>query len=163
MIQHKVQTALSLSAQDWRRFLRAWGLLLLVDLGLRTISFRSVQWKRPLGRARNAENASAETGKIIKRTQDMVELAARYHIYPMTCLRRSLVLQRMLAVQGIQTDLRFGAQYDHGALTAHAWLEYGGQPVGEPEQVTERYQTLMTLADNISSLNQPENSTEISG
>ena len=60
----------------------------------------------------------------------------------MTCLRRALTLQRLLAKRGISTELKIGARKDNGQLNAHAWLEYQGQIIGEPEEITERFSVL---------------------
>jgi hypothetical protein len=61
----------------------------------------------------------------------------------MTCLRRSLTMQRLLAQQGIRSELRFGARREKDALQAHAWLEYQGIPIGEPETLDERFTPLV--------------------
>ena len=153
---HKLRTALSLPPQEWLLFWRAWWLLLAVDLGLRLLPFRRLQsWlgtaaaaspgTGPPAAARSAAAAShppAETERLIRQTQAAVERAIRNHLYPMTCLRRALALQRLLARQGIAAALRFGVQRQADGITAHAWLEYNGQPLGETQAVERRYAAL---------------------
>jgi hypothetical protein len=77
-----------------------------------------------------------------------VDRAARSHLYPMRCLRRSLVIQSLLARRGIRTELRFGVRKDDGELSAHAWLEYEGEVVVEPQAITERYKPLDVMENN---------------
>lgn len=47
------------------------------------------------------------------------------------CLRRSLVVLRLLARRGIGVRLVIGARTGPDFL-AHAWIEYGGEPVLSP-------------------------------
>jgi len=68
----------------------------------------------------------------------------------MTCLRRSLVLQRMLGRRSIPAELRLGVRKEEGQLKAHAWLEYQGQPVGEAEDLEEKYWGLVGVEEHFS-------------
>lgn len=54
-----------------------------------------------------------------------------------TCLRRALVLQRLLAARGHRVTLQVGVRREQGALQAHAWLEHRGVPLleAEPQRV----------------------------
>lgn len=146
LMRHKLRTALSFSLHDWWTLLQAWLLLLTVDLGLRVYPFRKLQ--RMLSRVQKETRSvdSAEAVPIIRRTGQMVDVAARYHLYDMTCLRRSLALQWLLCRRGIPAQLRFGARLEGGALSAHAWLEYDGCPIGEPERLSESYAPLANLS-----------------
>jgi hypothetical protein len=76
--------------------------------------------------------------------QQGVDLAARHHLYPMTCLPRSLVLHLMLARMGIKSELRIGVRKADGRLQAHAWVERGTRPVGESVLVTSRFAPFCT-------------------
>ena len=64
----------------------------------------------------------------------------------MRCLPRSLVLQRLLRLQGISSDLRIGVQHCEAGLVAHAWLDYQGHPVGEPEDIDSRFAPLVSAS-----------------
>jgi hypothetical protein len=136
-MMRKLRTARTFSFHDWWILFQAWGLLLAVDLGLRVLPFRRIQGfvERGGGNSR-PEAAVAET---IRHYGRFVHIAARHHLYPMLCLRRSLVLQWLLGRQGIRTDLRFGVQKEMDDFSAHAWLEYEGQPVGEPQNIETRF------------------------
>jgi transglutaminase superfamily protein len=66
-----------------------------------------------------------------------------------TCLEHSVVLQRLLAKEGIEGRFRLGARKDNGDFKAHAWIEVGETIVdnfndseafvrfGSPDPVTE--------------------------
>jgi hypothetical protein len=140
----KLRTALTFSLRDWLLLAQAWILLLVVEVGLRMAPFQRVQaWAAGARRSTASLDPQQELAAI-QRVQRMVDLAGRRHLYPMTCLRRALVLQRLLARRGISTELRFGAHKEAGELSAHAWLEHAGLPIGEPQTITERFAPLDT-------------------
>jgi hypothetical protein len=142
-IRRKFHTARSFPGHDRRLFIQAWFILLLVDLGLRLLSFRRVQGWLARGQSWLEIGDYNLVRDEIRRTRKLVDLAARYSPYRMTCLRRSLTMQRLLAQQGIRSELRFGARREKDALQAHAWLEYQGIPIGEPETLDERFTPLV--------------------
>jgi hypothetical protein len=53
-----------------------------------------------------------------------------------SCWRRALVLQRFLALQGIESRVNFGVRKTTGELQGHAWLERDGQPFLEDDAGT---------------------------
>ena len=142
----KLRTARTFSFHDWWILFQAWVLLLAVDLGLRVLPFRRIQGivERRGGNSR-PETTVAET---IRHHGRFVHIAARHHLYPMLCLRRSLALQWLLGRQGITTDLCFGVQKEASDFSAHAWLEHAGQPIGEPQALTTRFAPLTTAEVN---------------
>lgn len=114
----------------WRRFpaaerrflLRAWLWLLLFDLALRALPFRIAQ--------RLASHRSKRVRPSPLRPRRMAQLVAaagRNHLHPMTCLRQTLTLQRLLGRQGVASTLRIGVRKSDGAVQAHAWLEVDGE------------------------------------
>lgn len=147
-MRDKLRALLGLTRAQWGVLIQAWGLLLMADLGLRLLSFRRVQaWaaSKPVAHSREIpEEAALEQIRLL---QPLVNSAANNHLYPMTCLRRSLVLQRMLARCGIPTALRLGVRKGDGWLKAHAWLEYNGQPIGEAEDLGEKYAGLVGMQE----------------
>ena len=139
MLKDKIDAARRLSPSEWQLLAQAWILLLPVDLGLRVMPFPRLRaWASRVAPGSNGLTR-AEVEAIIRQTSRMVQIASRNHLYAMTCLRRSLVTQRLLARRGIVTDLRFGVQKEGGQLQAHAWLEYERIPIGEPETLSERF------------------------
>jgi len=58
-----------------------------------------------------------------ERVAYLVCAAASHHLKRMTCLEKSLALQRVLARRGLRFPLRIGVCREGGILNAHAWLE----------------------------------------
>lgn len=69
----------------------------------------------------------------------LVNRVAHHVLPPDNCLTRSLCLQWLLRRHGIDTELRLGVKLDEGQLHAHAWVEMGGHPVNDREDVAERF------------------------
>jgi hypothetical protein len=136
----------SLSRPERWTLLRAAWWLLLVDVGLRGVGFARLQtWLLPQREAANARQRERGTESALKcaeRTVRLVTIMARHHLYPMRCLTRALVSQRVLAAEGIWLDLRIGVRGKPDGLQAHAWLEYRGQPVGEAAEVETVFRAL---------------------
>lgn len=131
-IPPRLRAARALSRSDRGLILQAWLLLLAADLALRALPSRRVM--AMAARRRGSDGAAEETGETIARLSRLVDAAARHHLYPMLCLRRALVLQWLLGRRGIATDLRLGVRREADGVTAHAWLERDGRPVGGTEE-----------------------------
>jgi hypothetical protein len=59
-------------------------------------------------------------------------LAADFWVFTPTCWKRAPVLHRYLALRGIPTRVLFGVRREGpDALSGHAWLEAGGEPILE--------------------------------
>ncbi|HEX8189730.1 MAG TPA: lasso peptide biosynthesis B2 protein [Pyrinomonadaceae bacterium] len=59
-------------------------------------------------------------------------LAADFWVFTPTCWKRAPVLHRYLALSGIPTRVIFGVRREGSdALSGHAWLEAGGEPILE--------------------------------
>ena len=86
--------------------------------------------------------------EIIQRHQHFVKLAARNHLYPMTCLRQALALKALLGGQGIVTNLRFGVRKENDKLLAHAWLEYEGQSI-EVSGIDDYFAPLLSSKETV--------------
>ena len=141
-MMRKLRYTLSLSGNDQRLLFQAWLLLLVVDLGLRIAPFRFIQKLLTVtSKSTSLENISEED--TFQNVERIVDVAGNNHLYPMTCLRRALVLQRLLALRGIETELRFGVHKGGNKLSAHAWLEYQGQSVSERR---ESYQEFIPIS-----------------
>jgi hypothetical protein len=126
----------------WPLF-QAWVLLLAVDLALRTLPFAWTQAWAARESAKKAIRAPEENAVAVQRLRRLTDLAARHHLYPMRCLRRSLTLQWLLNRRGMPAVLRLGVQREAGALKAHAWLELDGLPLGEPQDIESRFVPLL--------------------
>jgi hypothetical protein len=72
-----------------------------------------------------------EAQAALARLLDSV-LAADFWVFTPTCWKRAPVLHRYLALRGIETRIVFGVRRDgEDALSGHAWLERGGEPLLE--------------------------------
>ena len=135
----------ALRRMPWRDrglLLEAWVTLLCLNLGLRILPFR---WLRSaIARAGRVDRAPRPDQRVeVERCWRLVRIAARHHVSSSACLARSMALRALLSRRGIETALRFGVQREGGDLAAHAWIEYGGRPIGEPEDVELRYLPLV--------------------
>ena len=139
---HKLRSASRLSPTDWLYFIQAWFWLLVFDLGLRTRPFPDLQ-AFAARLAKRPAPLPEQTESMIRALKAAVDHARYNHLYPMTCLRRAFTLQKLLAQCGIAAELKIGVRKEAGQLSAHAWLEYQGKPLGEPERITEQYAALM--------------------
>jgi hypothetical protein len=128
-MRHRIRVVAALSPADWTTLAEAWLRLLWVDLALRFLPYAWCRraLRRGLGPAVEVGGSAERAARVVR----LVDVAARHHVRAMTCLRRALVLQRMLERRGIAAVLRVGARRDEGFL-AHAWVEVDGRPVGEP-------------------------------
>lgn len=120
-----------MTSADVRIFLKAWLLLAIVDIGLRWVRFgrlmKWLEWRLP---ERTAPEAGSDY-RWIDRTRRWVDAAANHHVVEMTCLRRALVLRRLLGMGGVASEVRLGVRRSGESVTAHAWLECGGRNLGE--------------------------------
>lgn len=139
LLKDKLRAARTFSGSDWQILLQAWFLLFAVDLGLRWLPYPRLQEMAARGWGGEETGNAAD---VIRDLQRLVNVAAHNHLYEMSCLRRSLALQRLLGWRGIRTELRFGVHKEAGELRAHAWLEYDGQPIGEPGAIAARFAVL---------------------
>ncbi len=136
----KLRAVWDLSWQDRWVLAEAWVMLLFVDIGLRFLSFSRLQ--RFAATVKEAHHQNGTGMATVKRAQRLVGIAARRHLYPMTCLRQALALQRLLGERGIETTLQIGVRREARELDAHAWLEYEGVPIGQPPDVMDRFTVL---------------------
>jgi hypothetical protein len=116
---------------------RAWTLLLAADVGLRVLPFQQVD-RRLTPSVSGAALDEAAVGRLVWAT----EAAARHHLYSMRCLPKALCLRWLLGRHGIAAELRIGVARRGGELSAHAWVERDGRPVGEAPGVGDCFSPL---------------------
>lgn len=137
---------LALSGSERRLLFEAWWRLVAAAMRLRLAPRQAVtealaEATSPVGRHESAGTAPSQVALAVSR-------AAAHHVLPMTCLPRALALQRMLRARGIAAQLRIGVRKestDVGGIAAHAWIEVAGVPLGEPQAIEERFQTLVAV------------------
>jgi hypothetical protein len=144
----KLKRAMSFSLLDWSIFIQSWAMLLIIDIWLRTNTYKGLrdflirQQYKNSGKFKIKDNM---TEAEIKHIGSIVETASRNHIVQMSCLRRALVQQWFLNTRGVNTELRFGVRTVDGKLLAHAWLEKDGKLISEPEIIRDQFATLLEV------------------
>ena len=72
-----------------------------------------------------------------------VTRAAAYGLFSPTCLVRSMAITQRLKDEGIGgAVLRVGVARRHGQFVAHAWVELGGEVIGDDASSVERYEPM---------------------
>ncbi len=135
---HRIAKFRRLTSWERKVFLRALLMLPLSAMGLRALGLRRVQAilsRVPRPDARDGTDERSRVAGVMR----LVAAAARHGPHRASCLPRSLVLQRLLREAGIQSELRLGVRKVGGSLEAHAWLERGGEPLGETAEVHQRF------------------------
>ena len=143
----RVRSALRLPWRDWLILFQAWLLLFFVDVALRILPFVKVQSILERPAQDFGDQARPELMPTMLRLHRLVDCAARYHLYQMSCLRQALVLQWLLRKRNIFADLRFGVRKDAGGLQAHAWLEYAGCPIGDVQAQMDVFAPLVAIEE----------------
>lgn len=136
----KAHLARQLSLLDWLTLAEAWWLLFFFYLAIRKISFeRLLNQSLPISEKKtNPYHALI----IAQRFQRLVGFASRLHLMPMTCLIKSLTLQKILSRQNISAQVKIGAQKIQAVIVAHAWVEVDGKPIGEADDVSQKFHVL---------------------
>jgi hypothetical protein len=108
-----------------------WAALRLFGLG------RIQHWLAAPSKKAACEASHEEVEEVAR----FVDLAAKHTFVPTTCLSRSLTLLWMLKTRGVAAKLRIGARVLEGRqLEAHAWTEYRGRTVNDPDRISERFE-----------------------
>jgi len=75
-----------------------------------------------------------------------VTRAAAYGLFVPTCLVKSMAISRRLKDAGVAGGvLRVGVARRNGQFVAHAWVELGGEVIGDDAASVERYEPLDDL------------------
>lgn len=84
-----------------------------------------------------ADAPTAERVEDARRIALAVNRAASFGLFRPKCLVKSRALRKLLDEAGIPgAQVRVGVRLREGRFLAHAWVEYGGQVVGDdPEEV----------------------------
>jgi hypothetical protein len=76
---------------------------------------------------------------LVGKTCRMVCAAERHSIFRLTCLEESLALWYLLGRQNIWSSLRIGVRKHAENFEAHAWVEYQGEALNQPEELHQHY------------------------
>jgi hypothetical protein len=142
--KHKAHLARQLSLSDWLVVVEAYWLLLLFYLALCWMSYERLMIL-PLPTSKKIPNSSHAL-IFAQQMQRLVGFASRLHLIPMTCLVKSLALQKILCERNIPAQVRIGARKIQAAIYAHAWVEVNGKPIGEADDIAQKFSVLESAA-----------------
>ena len=101
-----------------------------------------------LVREETAPPLTSVTGRAddARRIALAVNRAAEFGVFRPKCLVRSRALRQLLDSAGIAgAQVRVGVQLSNGHFHAHAWVEYGGQVVGDDPAFVDRFNPITEL------------------
>jgi Transglutaminase-like superfamily len=133
-------SALERPAQEL--FLRAVVLLPLVAWSLKWRGFRATQaaLERFLSKT-DREPDTALRSRYAAMAAHMVNAADRHGLVHPSCLAKSLTLWWLLGRQGMASHLRIGIRKENEKFEAHAWVEFEGAALNEPDGHHHHYST----------------------
>ena len=134
----KLQRLSRLSGQDVVVAVEAVAIAIPLEIALRCLRLDTLVAR--LGKASRVERSGADTLDV-ERAARLVEAVASFYPLKATCLKKSLVLFRILRRRGIPVEFRLGVSKLHGDFTSHAWLECQGR-VLLGQGITDRYTLL---------------------
>jgi hypothetical protein len=112
------------------------------------LSLKVFGYKRTMGWIRRRVESVPQRGDVkltmVKEVEWCVAMAAAFYPGRAQCLERSLVLYYVLRRQGVPVRYCHGVQ--PSPLTAHAWVEYGGEVVND---VAEHVREFSRLPDQL--------------
>jgi hypothetical protein len=134
---------LSLTAREWRDLLSAqWALWRAQRaVGSRPTGTLLEQWSA------GAADSDADPLQLPRAREigDAVRRAALYGVSRPQCLARSLAISELLEREGIRGAIvRIGVRPSDASLSAHAWVEYAGEIVGDSRAHVRGFQLLAT-------------------
>lgn len=138
-LRNKLRAFHRLPRRELAATARAWLMLLVTDLAVRRLPFPLVRSLLARGPAAPPPAVPVEVTELLARA---VDRAVNHHLHPIRCLPRALVLQTLLRRAGVVTELRLGVRREADGISAHAWLEADGIPVGEPAGHVEQFAPL---------------------
>lgn len=75
-----------------------------------------------------------------------INRATEYGVFRPKCLVKSRALRQLLDTAGIAgAQVRVGVRLSNGRFLAHAWVEYGGQVVGDDPAFVARFDPITEL------------------
>jgi len=132
----------SLNWLEWRLIFSSLVLLPYTAVLLRTRGFKRT---RANFESVSMTKSGLSSGKQIEQARQAsraVAIAARYGPYRANCLKRSLVLLRVLRRRGVICELKLGAHLEGGDLSAHAWVQHDGIVLNDDQDIGDRFAML---------------------
>ena len=140
-IAHLARKVATLSPREWRDLAQAqWALL----------TARGIVRSRPIGALASPADAAgpvdADRIPEARRLALAVVRAARYGVFRPQCLVRSVALSRLLQARGIHgAVVRVGVRRTSNEFLAHAWVELGGETLGDADEHVGSFVPLTNL------------------
>lgn len=128
----------ALDGESQRLFWRAAVLLPWIRVSLRVRGYNPT-FAALQSRAASRGESLGGAKEQVQKTNRMVRSAVRHSVFGVTCLEESLGLWYLLQKQGICSQLRIGVRKAGSKFEAHAWVEYGGEAVNQPEAAHLHY------------------------
>ena len=115
-----------LSYRDRLIVIEVIALALPIEVGLRYLSLDTL-----VSLVARPRQEGGEPGRPldVDRVARLVDATAAFYPLSPTCLKRSLILLRILARRGTRAELRLGVRKIHDQFSAHAWVVYDGRIV----------------------------------
>jgi hypothetical protein len=141
VIAHIAKKLATLSVRDWLDLFQAQWALVAAQVTVRS---------RPVGTLATPTTAvvAADLTRLpeARRLALAVVRAARFGVFRPQCLVRSVALSRMLEKRGmVGTLVRVGVRRNAGEFLAHAWVEYGGETLGDADEHVGTFVPLTNL------------------
>jgi len=101
-------------------------LALPIEVGLRCLSLNALVHRAARIRDDDDERRRAVD---VERTAHLVDATAAFYPLNPTCLKKSLILLRILDRRGVRAELRLGVRKAQEQFSAHAWVVCDGRIV----------------------------------
>lgn len=137
---------LSVSAREFRDLLFAQWALWRAQWTIRRRPTGDLmdQWNAPAA----PQEGSPPNAEQLARAHEIGDAVRRVALYGITrpqCLARSIAISTMLEGEGIRGAIvRIGVRPDHAKISAHAWVEFAGDIVGDSRAHVRGFQLLAT-------------------
>lgn len=145
LLKHKAQIAQKLSLLDWLTLIESWWRLFYFHHALLTTSYNRL--KDSTQRIDSETLNPARQLILAEHLQRLVRYAAQLHPISMTCLDKSLTLQKILSKRNIPAQIKIGARKIEDTLYAHAWVEVNGKPIGESDDIAQKFNVLESAVE----------------
>jgi hypothetical protein len=131
----------ALDPEAQKLFGRAVTLLPLISMSLRFRGFKKTKeaLQQRLPSVAVQERTREQVAKVVEKTCRMVRAGRHYGIGHPTCLTESLAVWYLLKRQDIPAQLRIGVRKGTGNFEAHAWVEFEGVAVNQPDEQHQHY------------------------
>jgi hypothetical protein len=143
LIKDKVYLARQLSLSNWLALFEAWWILFYFYLVLPWVSYERIITPVLLSPETACDLSIALP--VAQMLQRLVGYASRLHLVTMTCLIKSITLQKMLYRRNIPAQVYIGVNKTLAEIHAHAWVEVNGVAIGEAENVAENFKVLKSV------------------